>query len=187
MSFFNFIELFNTFLYNKLEDKNMSEDKYVQISKVIEDDQQENQENNLLDIYLEKFKNLEIDVQTRKVIAKELSVEEQKALNWKTVADVFSFIDSSTLAKEHPKEAARILKFVSGILAVIYPLIAPISAIIVALPEKKAALLVEWLGKPTPEHVVHEIAKKKSEGVKNILNDKEVSEIESKDSKDEEN
>ena len=148
----------------------MEQEQTQEIIQIVADNIEEEKDGGIFTAYAEKFKQFKINVKTRKMIAKSLSIEESKALKWKTVSDVFSFIDSSTLAREHPKEAARILKLVAGILTVIYPIITPITTAIVALPQKKAALLVEWLGKPTPEHVIHEIAERKSKGAKEIEN-----------------
>ncbi len=137
-----------------------------EIAALIAEDQLDNKESNILEIYAAKFKMLKINIKARKLIAKELSVEEANALKWQTIGDIFSFIDSSSLAKEHPKEAVRVLKIVAGIITVIYPASAVITGIIIALPQSKAALMMEWLGKPTPEHIIHEIANKKAKGKK---------------------
>lgn len=123
----------------------------------------------IIDDYRDKFKQFKLNWRARKRIAKELNISEKAALNWKTIGDVFAFIDSSTLAKEHPKEAARILKLVAGILGAIFPVVLPVTGIIVMLPQKAAASLVEWLGKPTPEHVIHKIADSQAERAKNKL------------------
>ena len=119
---------------------------------------------NLLEIYTEKIKNLELNIKQRKELAKELSVDEKKAANWKTVGDVFDFIDTSTLAKEHPQEAAKTIKLVLSFLSIILvnPIVGAFATIINSLSDENAALLVEWFGKPTPEHVVHKIAEKKT-------------------------
>lgn len=148
----------------------MDKNKVEAVTKVVSKEIIESDDNKIgiLEIYAYKFKMLKLNVVARKKIAKELSIEEKSALRWQTVEDVFSFIDTSTLAKENPKEAARILKLVAGILGAIFPAISPIAVVIVALPTKKAASLVEWLGKPTPEHVIHEIAKHKSKKAKEI-------------------
>ena len=138
----------------------------TKISNVIIEDQKENADINILDIYAAKFKMLKMNVKARKMIAKELSIEEQNALKWQTVGDVFSFIDTSSLAKEHPKEASRVLKIVAGIITAVIPASAPITAVVIALPQDKAAQLVEWLGKPTPEHIIHKIAEEKSKKAK---------------------
>lgn len=115
----------------------------------------------VLEVYAAKFKQFSVNVKARKLVAKELSVDEQNALKWQTVGDIFSFIDSSSLAKEHPKEAVRVLKTIAGIITVAFPPSSVVTGIIILLPQKQAAEMMEWLGKPTPEHIVHKIAEKK--------------------------
>ena len=127
------------------------------------------EEVSIIELYAYKLKTLKLNVTARKAVAKQLTVEEKNALNWQTVGDIFSFLDASSLAKENPKEAARLLKLIVGIVGALVPTFAPISAVIVMLSTKDAATLVEWLGKPTPEHVVHEIAKRKSKKLKKYL------------------
>ena len=116
------------------------------------------QDNKLIDDFRERFQNLKLNLRTRKKIAKSLSIDEKKALNWKTVGDIFSFLDTSTLARDHPEEASRLLKIVAGIVGIAFPVALPITGAIILLPTNVAAKLVEYLGKPTPEHVVHAIA-----------------------------
>ena len=163
----------------------MDKNKVEAVAKVVSQEIVESDDNKIgiAEIYAYKFKMLKLNVAARKKIAKELTVEERDALRWQTVGDIFSFIDTSTLAKENPKEAAKILKLVAGILGAIFPIISPISVVILALPTKKAASLVEWLGKPTPEHVIHELAKRKSKKAKEIPLDEniEMPTIEDKD------
>lgn len=48
----------------------------------------------VLEVYAAKFKQFSVNVKARKLVAKELSVDEQNALKWQTVGDIFSFIDS---------------------------------------------------------------------------------------------
>ena len=139
----------------------MKKEQYELIAKTIENASEED-DFEILDVYADKIKNLKLNVNNRKLLAKQLNVDEKTALNWQIVSDVFSFIDVSTLAEEHPKEAANTLKLVVGILAVMFPIFIPISAVVVALPYDKCAALLVWLSKPTPEHVVHKIAEKKS-------------------------
>lgn len=133
-----------------------------EIAKLIAEDQLENEDNGILEVYAEKFKMLKVNLKARKLVAKELSIDEQNALKWQTVGDIFSFIDTSSLAKEHPKEAVRVLKIVAGTITAFNPGVAVVTGIIIALPQKRAAQLIEWLGKPTPEHIVHKIAEKKA-------------------------
>ena len=123
-------------------------------------------EDNIFTVYAEKFKQFRINVKARKLIAKELNIDEQNALKWKTVQDIFSFLDSSNFAKEHPKEAVGALKLVAAILGAFYPAIALITTAIIALPQKEAAMLMEWLGKPTPEHIAYKYAEKKAKNAK---------------------
>ena len=151
----------------------MEYDKIKQVVDVVSDNISEDQEldTSIIDDYREKFKNLKLNLRTRKKIAKELDLGEKTALNWKTVGDIFAFIDSSTLAKEHPREASRILKLVAGIISVFIPVILPVTGIIIALPQKTAASLMEWLGKPTPEHVIHKFADYQAEIARNKLID----------------
>ena len=140
----------------------MKKKQYELIAKTIEDASEEDNFE-ILDVYADKIKNLKLSVNNRKLLAKKLNVDEKEALNWQIVSDIFSFIDVSTLAKEHPKEASNTLKLVVGVLAVIFPIFIPISAVVVALPQDKCASLLVWLAKPTPEHIVHKIAEKKAQ------------------------
>ena len=103
----------------------------------------------------------------RKSLAKQLSIEEKKALDWKIVADVFGCIDTATLAKEHPKDCARILKTIASIVGIFFP---PI-LIIDVLPTSICAKIVEYSGTLTPEHFIHKKAKVQVE--MNILENKE--------------
>ena len=157
----------------------MEKQQVADIAKVITESANDEEEVSIFTVYAVKFKQLTINVKARKLIAKELSADEQAALRWKTVQDVFSFIDTSTFAKEHPKQAASLLKKIAGIIGIIYPLVLPLTTAIIALPTKKAAELVEWLGKPTPEHVLYKVAQYKAKGAKDIqipeeINDKSI-------------
>lgn len=92
----------------------MSENNSFKVANAVVSNLPKEDEKTLLDVYSEKFKDFKLSIRARKKVAKELNVKEKTALNWKTVSDIFSFIDSSTLAKEHPQEAARTLKIVLG-------------------------------------------------------------------------
>lgn len=123
-------------------------------------------ENGLLRTYLRKFRNMELNLRARKMIAKQLRVEERNALNWKTTGDIFSFLDSSALAEEHPEAAVRAFKLVAGILAVTVPASIPITSAVLLLPPKVTVELMKWLGKPTPEHILHKACDRKAEDAK---------------------
>ena len=142
----------------------MEKEKIIEIAKIIGLDLSKRKENegNILDVYAYKFKQLKLNASARKEMGKELSVEEKEAMNWETVGDVLSFFDASSLAKENPKESAGLLKTIVSIVGAINPKFKPIAKGINAVPDKQCALIIEWLGKPTPEHIVHEIAKKQS-------------------------
>ena len=147
----------------------MDSEQINQITKIVGEEMTNEQENKLIDDLRERFQNLKINLKTRKRIAKSLSVDEKRAMDWKTVGDVFSFFDTSSLAKDHPQEAARILKIVAGIVGVAFPVTLPVTGTILVLPAPVAAKLVEYLGKPTPEHVVHKIADYQAEKYRDAL------------------
>ena len=136
----------------------MNTEQFEQISKIVSEEMAAEQDNKLVDDLRERFQSLKLNLRTRKKIAKSLSIDEKKALNWKTVGDIFSFLDTSTLARDHPEEASRILKIVAGIVGIAFPVALPVTGAIILLPTKVAAKLVEYLGKPTPEHIVHAVA-----------------------------
>ena len=162
----------------------MEKQQVVDVTKVIVESAND-EEINIFTVYAVKFKQLKINVKARKLIAKELSASEQAALRWKTVQDVFSFIDISTFAKEHPKEAAALLKKIVGIIGIVYPIVIPFTSIVIALPTKKAAELVEWLGKPTPEHMLYNVAQYKARGVNDVRILEELTEKEQLETKKE--
>ena len=144
----------------------MEKQQAVAIAELVNNTIDEEKDEGVLQLYAAKFKELKLNVKSRKLIAKELKVEEQSALKWQTIADIFSFIDSSTLAREHPKQATKLLKEIAAIIGLIFPLVLPFMSVIIALPQKEAALLMEWLGKPTPEHLAYSIAAKKAKKTK---------------------
>lgn len=136
----------------------MNPEQINKISKIVGEEMVNEQDNKLIDDLQDRFQKLKLNLQTRKRIAKSLSIDEKKAMNWKTVGDVFSFIDTSDLAQHHPEEASRLLKIIAGIVGVAFPVTLPVTGAILVLPPMVAAKLVEYLGKPTPEHVVHKLA-----------------------------
>ena len=148
----------------------MKQEQKVELTKTIENTLKKEAVTGVFTVYAEKFKELELNIETRKALAKKLDAKEQEALNWKTVQDVFSFIDTSTLAKEHPSQAVSVLRIVASIVAaacaVVNPVVSIVAGVICGLPEKDAAILIEWLGKPTPEHIVYKIAEHNSKDKK---------------------
>lgn len=146
----------------------MSENNSFKVANAVVSNLPKEDEKTLLDVYSEKFKDFKLSIRARKKVAKELNVKEKTALNWKTVSDIFSFIDSSTLAKEHPQEAARTLKIVLGVLAAIYAPLATIAKNVDEMSMKNIAKYMEWLGKPTPEHVIHKVADHFSKNAKEL-------------------
>ena len=127
----------------------------------------EEKDSELVKSISEKLCRVKMNVQMRKSLAKKLSIEEKKALDWKIVADVFGCIDTAALAKEHPKDCARILKTIASIVGIFFP---PI-LIIDALPTSTCAKIVEYSGTLTPEHFIHKKAKEQVE--MNLLENKE--------------
>ena len=152
----------------------MSDNSGLKVAAAVTSNLPKEDEKTLLDVYSDKFKNLKLNLRARKKVAKELNVKEKNALNWKTVSDIFSFIDSSTLAKEHPVEAARTLKIVLSVLSAIYAPIAPIAENVNEMSMKNIAKYMEWLGKPTPEHIIHKVAEHYSKNTKETpINEKD--------------
>ncbi len=137
----------------------------------------EAEDRGMLAVYIDKVKEINVNFKARRAIAKTLDIEEIHALRWKTVGDIFSFLDTSTLAKEHPKEFATTFKSAATTIGNIFPIIKPIMNAIKKVPDEKLARVLEWLGKPTPEHVAHVVANKKSEGKKLFQRKKKVIEI----------
>ena len=146
----------------------MDKQQVAAINQLVTDTIDEEKDEGVLQLYAAKFKEFKLNVKARKLIAKDLKVDEKNALTWQTVADVFSFIDTSTLAKEHPKQAVKLLKEVAAIIGLVFPPTLPFMTLVIALPQDKAAQLMEWLGKPTPEHIAYKIATKKANKKKQI-------------------
>jgi len=151
----------------------MNPEQINKISKIVGEEMVNEQDNKLIDDLRDRFQRLKLNLQTRKRIAKSLSIDEKKAMNWKTVGDVFSFIDTSDLAQHHPEEASRLLKIIAGIVGVAFPVTLPVTGAILVLPPMVAAKLVEYLGKPTPEHVVHKLADYQAEKLRLALEEGE--------------
>jgi len=151
----------------------MNPEQINKISKIVGEEMVNEQDNKLIDDLRDRFQKLKLNLQTRKRIAKSLSIDEKKAMNWKTVGDVFSFIDTSDLAQHHPEEASRLLKIIAGIVGVAFPVTLPVTGAILVLPPMVAAKLVEYLGKPTPEHVVHKLADYQAEKLRLALEEGE--------------
>lgn len=127
----------------------------------------EEKDSELVKSISEKLCRVKMNVQMRKSLAKKLSIDEKKTLDWEIVADVFGCIDTAALAKEHPKDCARILKTIASIVGIFFP---PI-LIIDALPTATCAKIVEYSGTLTPEHFIHKKAKEQVE--MNLLESKE--------------
>ncbi|MCR5232084.1 MAG: hypothetical protein K6B64_05500 [Acholeplasmatales bacterium] len=142
----------------------------------------EEKDSELVKSISEKLCRVKMNVQMRKSLAKKLSIDEKRSLEWKIVADVFGCIDTATLAKEHPKDCARILKTVASIVGIFFP---PI-LIIDALPTSTCAKIVEYSGTLTPEHFIHTKAKEKVE-MNLIENKDDIIELDSELVEDNEN
>ena len=115
----------------------------------------------------EKLCRIKMNAQLRKSLSKKLSIDEKRALEWRIVADVFACVDTATLAREHPKDCAKLLKGIASIVAIFFP---PM-IIIDALPTSTCAKIVEYSGTFTPEHFLHKKAKEKAD--KNLIENKE--------------
>lgn len=151
---------------SKKQQKEMREKRQKAIVETAEAIDEE-KDSELVKSISEKLCRVKMNMQMRKSLAKKLSIDEKRALEWKIVADVFGCIDTATLAKEHPKDCARILKTIASIVGIFFP---PI-LIIDALPTSTCAKIVEYSGTLTPEHFIHKKAKEQVE--MNLLENKE--------------
>ena len=120
----------------------------------------------ILNVYIKKLKKLKVDLPPRKAVGQELEVEEKTSNKWETIADIFSFLDTSTLAKENPEAVGSSAKRVFGILSKFIPVLEPINRVIKKFPSRNIATVVKWLGTPTPEHFIHMFAKRKAKETK---------------------
>ena len=110
----------------------------------------------------EEAGGLKVDVELRREAAQNLSADEKAANGWATVNDIIRHIDTAELAKKHPEAASTILKTVLGVVSLSCPVCVPIFGAVAVLPPKTAAKIVEYSGMPTPEHLLHEVAKAKA-------------------------
>lgn len=114
-----------------------------------------------------EFGQIRIPRRKRARLGEALEVSKEESDTWGTIADVFSHIDTSELAKKNPKAAAIIWKTVSAVIALAFPITAPVAGLIAALPENVAGKVVELSGVATPEHIVHTVAEKKRKKTEN--------------------
>ena len=63
----------------------MNPEQINKISKIVGEEMVNEQDNKLIDDLQDRFQKLKLNLQTRKRIAKSLSIDEKKAMNWKTV------------------------------------------------------------------------------------------------------
>ena len=143
---------------NKKQQKEMREKRQKAIIETAEAIDEE-KDSELVKNVSEKLCRVKMNMQMRKSLAKKLSIDEKRALEWKIVADVFGCIDTAALAEEHPKDCARILKTIASIVGIFFP---PI-LIIDALPTSTCAKIVKYSGTFTPEHFIHKKAQEKVE------------------------
>ena len=132
--------------FSKINDKKTIEAATMGINAI-----EEEKDSKLAKDISEKLCRVKVNYQMRKSLAKKLSIDEKRALEWKIIADVFGCIDTATLAREHPKDCAKIVKTIASIVGIFFP----VFLVVDAFPASTCAKIVEYAGTFTPEHLIH--------------------------------